>query len=109
MYKEAFNFTADYHITSIQEAMDFKYIHNIYHAYNVLFWNYVQENFNNSRKHVSLYEKIYGKKPILSQIAPDGKLGYGGACFPKDIKAMDFNKPHELTKFMNQYNNRLRK
>lgn len=109
MYAEEFHLpNAEYHLTSIEEAMMFKYIHNAYHAYNVLFWNYVQEVHGNARKHANLYQMLYNRIPIMSQVAADGRLGYGGACFPKDMKALNFYHPHDLTKFMNNYNKKLR-
>jgi len=109
LYNECFCLPgATYQFTSIEEAINFKYIHNTYHAYQVLFWNYVQESIGNSRKYVLFYEKLYGRKPILSQIAPDGKLGYGGKCFPKDVTALNDEKPHMLTEFMCTFNKKLR-
>lgn len=108
MYEDHFMICSEYEIMTIEEAVNFKYIHNAYHAYNVLFWNYVHETTGNSRKYVGLYEKMYNRKPIMSQIAPDGKLGYGGACFPKDVAALNWSNPHSLTEFMIEYNNKLR-
>jgi UDP-glucose 6-dehydrogenase len=45
----------------------------------------------------------------LAQIYADGTPGYGGACFPKDVKAFHGERAHELTEFMIKYNARLRK
>jgi len=110
IYKTCFNLPEDtnYQLVSATEACHFKYMHNIYHAYQVLFWNYVQQKTGNSRKYVMLYEMLYGRKPILNQIALDGQLGYGGACFPKDVNAMQFESPHLLTEFMCRFNAELR-
>ena len=109
MYAEEFHLpNAEYHITTIYEAMEFKYVHNTYHAYNVLFWNYVQQVYGNARKHTALYQLLYNRVPIMSQVAADGKLGYGGACFPKDVMAAEGYNPHALTKFMIEYNKKLR-
>jgi len=44
----------------------------------------------------------------LSKICADGKKGYGGACFPKDVNAYNSVKPDELTEFMRKYNLKLR-
>lgn len=91
---------------SAREAINFKYIRNIYGAYKVLFWNWVQEQTGNARKYAALYEKI--PQGEMSQIASDGKLGFGGACFPKDVEAFDAQNPHVLTRFIQEYNRELR-
>jgi UDP-glucose 6-dehydrogenase len=44
----------------------------------------------------------------MSQVAADGRLGYGGACFVKDVSAKHKDFPHELTSFLQIYNERLR-
>jgi len=38
----------------------------------------------------------------------NGKMGYGGACFPKDVNAYNFHHKHSLTDFMKTYNEKLR-
>lgn len=106
-YKEYTIVQASYEHMSIEEAIEFKYIRNIYGAYKVLFWNWVQEQTSNARKYASLYEKI--PQGEMSQVYADGKPGYGGACFIKDVKARHTSRPHELTEFMQAYNARIRK
>ena len=105
-YKKHTLVEAAYEHMSAQEAVNFKYIRNIYGAYKVLFWNWVQEQTGNARKYATLYEKM--PQGEMSQIAPDGKAGFGGACFPKDVAAFDFQNPHVLTKFIQEYNHHLR-
>lgn len=97
-----------YEFCTHEEAINVKYIHNNYHAYKVLFWNMVNETTHNTRKIFDLYSKITGNKNEMSQISLDGKLGYGGACFPKDVSAFLQEHSHELTQFMQDYNNKLR-
>lgn len=97
---------ADYLYVSHEEAIQFKYIRNIYGAYKVLFWNWVQQQTGNVRKFASMYDKI--PQGEMSQIAPDGQLGFGGACFPKDLLAFHDQSPHLLTKFIQEYNKELR-
>ena len=97
----------DYEFCSIEEAINIKYVHNIYHAYKVLFWHYVEEKTGNARKMSDLYHKITDRNE-LSRICADGKKGYGGACFPKDVNAYNSAKPDDLTKFMRKYNLDLR-
>lgn len=97
-----------YQYMSVAEACWFKYLHNVYHAYQVLFWNFAHDLTGNSRKYTALYEKLYGRKPILSQVCADGLPGYGGACFPKDVNALWNEYNHPLTIFMRTYNRMLR-
>jgi UDPglucose 6-dehydrogenase len=92
---------------TLKEAIELKYMHNIYHAYKVLFWNYVEEKTGNSRKVSDLYHKVSDRNE-LSRVCADGKPGYGGACFPKDVNAMNNISPHILTSFMVKYNTILR-
>ena len=110
MYRDHFGIQYDtIEIVTLEEAIFCKYIHNIYHAYKVLFWNYVQEVTGNSRKYARLYKKI--RKDMdneMSQICADGLPGFGGACFPKDTAAQHQQHPHSLTGFMIEYNKQLR-
>lgn len=94
-----------YEHCTIDEAMNFKYIRNIYGAYKVLFWNYVEEVFGNSRKMSKMLEEI--PQGEMSLVGLDGKLGYGGACFVKDVNSTHTESSHELTDFMIKYNGRL--
>ena len=91
-----------------KDAIEIKYIHNTYHAYKVLFWNYVGEVTRNHRKIFSAYSKITGNTHEMSNICSDGYPGYGGACFPKDVKAINSERPHVLTEFMINFNKKLR-
>ncbi|MFA5132660.1 MAG: hypothetical protein WC444_05060 [Candidatus Paceibacterota bacterium] len=93
---------------SEKEAIEAKYIHNLYHAYKVLFWNYVQEVTGNERKIYDLYKKVLKEPTDMAKICADGSPGFGGACFPKDLAAFDGEFPHMLTRFMQEYNHRLR-
>lgn len=95
-------------LCTAKEAIELKYIHNIYHAYKVLFWNYVYETTGNHRKLFNLYSAITGNTNEMAQVAADGKLGYGGSCFAKDVFALDYVSPHILTLFMRYYNKQLR-
>lgn len=96
-------------LCTAREAIELKYIHNVYHAYKVLFWNYVYETTGNHRKMFNLYSAVTGNTNEMAQVAADGKLGYGGGCFTKDVFALDHTFPHILTLFMRYYNGRLRK
>lgn len=110
VYRENFVFRTEveFEYCSVKEAIELKYMHNIYHAYKVLYWNYIHEVCGNQRKLFSLYSKITGNTNELAQIYADGTPGYGGACFPKDVKAFQSERKHELTEFMIKFNARLR-
>lgn len=97
----------EYEFCTLEEAMNFKYVHNVYHAYKVLFWNMIEKEIGNSRKYSELYHKVVTRNE-LSRVCADGKFGYGGACFPKDVKAFDCDKPNTLTKYMIEYNKEVR-
>ena len=111
-YEHSFSLAAqgniEYVLCTADEAIHIKYTHNIYHAYKVLFWNYIHETFGNHRKLFNAYSKITGNTFEMSNICSDGRPGYGGACFPKDVAAANSEKPHELTQFMIKYNKKIR-
>ena len=108
VYENYFTLTdVEYEFCSLEEAIQIKYMHNIYHAYKVLFWNFAQQQTGNARKMSELYHKITDRNE-MSKVGADGKLGYGGACFPKDVNAFNHVHPNELTKFMRKYNLKLR-
>jgi len=93
---------------SIKEAVETKYIHNIYHSYKALFWHYVQEVTGNQRKIFDMYKKVVETPNEMSKIYADGKAGVGGHCFPKDMIAFHSLKNHDLTDFMIRLNTEYR-
>lgn len=95
-------------LCSAKEASEFKYIRNIYGAYKVLFWEFVQNTTGNARKMAELYHKMPYQSE-MSQVSMDGYRGFGGACFPKDVKAFDSHYSDKLTEFMLEYNFDLQK
>lgn len=92
-----------YELCTAKEASEFKYIRNIYGAYKVLFWEFVQNTTGNARKMAELYHKMPYQSE-MSQVSMDGYRGFGGACFPKDVKAFDSHYLDKLTQFMLEYN-----
>lgn len=82
------------------EAEITKYVHNVFGALKVTYFNGV---YDLCRKMEANYRKIqqgillsgYINSSHTQVPGPDGKFGYGGKCFPKDVNA--FN---ELTKGM---------
>lgn len=110
-YRTFFKFKNDvfFEYCTIPEAIELKYTHNVYHAYKVLYWNFVHERCRSQqRKLAELYSKITGNDFEMQNIHADGTPGYGGACFPKDVKAFHGEQAHELTEFMIKFNARLR-
>jgi UDPglucose 6-dehydrogenase len=109
-YRECFNFMFDpqFVFCTPEEASALKYCHNVKHALNVLFWNYVHETFGNQRKIADMYNVLSTAGADMQRIFADGKAGFGGACFPKDVAAIHGASPHELTRMMLEYNRRLR-
>lgn len=74
------------------EAELAKYTHNVFGALKVGYFNFIYDicknndlNFEHVREAVFMSGLIV---PTHSHVpGPDGKLGFGGACFPKDLKA----------------------
>lgn len=99
---------SNYEFMTIKEASDFKYTRNLYGAYKVLFWEFIQDTTGNARKMADLYKKMEYQSE-MSQVGMDGFRGFGGACFPKDTKAWDAKHKHQLTEFMLKYNQKLLK
>jgi UDPglucose 6-dehydrogenase len=70
-----------------------KYVHNVFGALKVTFFNGVYELCRNSKAN---YEDIIKGLQVSGHInkmytqvpGPDGKFGYGGKCFPKDVDAL---------------------
>ena len=81
-----------------EELMAMKYFHNMFGALKVTFFNCIKtfcdehgmdfkrivDGLINTGHIHSDYTKVPG---------PDGKFGYGGKCFPKDIKAFRLGYP----------------
>jgi UDPglucose 6-dehydrogenase len=97
-----------YEFMTIKEASDFKYTRNLYGAYKVLFWEFIQDTTGNARKMADLYSKMEYQSE-MNQVGMDGFRGFGGACFPKDTRAWDAKHKHQLTEFMLKYNSKLSK
>jgi len=81
-----------------QEAEITKYAHNVFGAVSVTYFNGIYDlcqrsgaEYEHVRKGLLLSGYI---SPTYTHVpGPDGKTGYGGKCFPKDINAFaEYNK-----------------
>ena len=91
-----------------KEAEITKYVHNVFGALKVTYFNavydYCEKNgcdFNAIRQGILLSKYI---NPTHTSVpGPDGKFGYGGKCFPKDVKAFaDLAKGYPLFELLKQ-------
>jgi len=99
------------------EAEITKYTHNVFGALKVSYFNGI---YNICEKMGADYQKIqegillsgYINLPHTQVPGPDGKFGYGGKCFPKDVNAfvnMCKGLPiHELLKPLKDLNDKFR-
>ena len=79
-------------VMSPLEAELSKYIHNVFGAYKVTYFNaakeYVEKMGGNWAKvHTGTLLSGFINDMHTYFPGPDGKLGYGGKCFPKDVNA----------------------
>lgn len=86
-------FKGKYHVVMTPlEAEITKYAHNVFGAYKVLYFNAIYEY---CQKMGADFQKIQRGCLLSGYIndthtfvpGPDGKFGYGGKCFPKDVNA----------------------
>ena len=75
------------------EAEITKYAHNVFGAYKVTYWNAI---YDYCKRMGADFENVHGGCLLSGYInrmhtdvpGPDGKFGYGGKCFPKDVNAL---------------------
>lgn len=87
----------DYIKMSSVEAILAKYFHNVFGALKVTYFNCIHDICENSLKNKADYNKVLAGMYVSGHIdklytevpGHDGKLGYGGKCFPKDLKAIE--------------------
>ena len=79
---------------SSEEAEMVKYAHNVFGALKVTYFNCIYDlcqkrglNYNKVREGV--LGSTYINAPHTQVPGPDGKLGIGGKCFPKDVRALE--------------------
>lgn len=94
---------------TFEEAMQFKYVHNMLHINRALFWNWVNEFTGNYRKHRDAYYRLYPNGgPAMDQVGPDGKKGIGGKCFPYNLREVANRTRNPLIRGMWDFNEHLR-
>ena len=74
------------------EAEITKYAHNVFGAYKVTYFNAVYDYCRRmgadwTRVHAGMLLSGYINDVHTMVPGPDGKFGYGGKCFPKDVNA----------------------
>lgn len=117
MLKEIF-IGKEYVVMNSLEAEVSKYAHNVFGALKVTYFNGINElcsnlniDYQKVRKGVLL--SGYINAPHISVPGPDGKFGYGGKCFPKDVNAfigcLNDTKISELMKLVPVVNQVYRK
>lgn len=79
-------------ICSLREAMEIKYARNVLGALKVLFFHELNEIGFNVRKIELLLNRFERNDPqgLMAKLCADGKKGFGGKCFPKDVEALMF-------------------
>jgi len=84
---------ADLHFCSSEAAETCKYVRNCFLATKVSFFNEVEEfcrkrgvDYEHVRELTTMDERI--EKSHTAVPGPDGKKGFGGTCFPKDMNSL---------------------
>ena len=108
----------DYIEMSSLEAEITKYAHNVFGALKVTYFNAIYDYCQKlgadfTRVHTGCLLSGYINEMHTNVPGPDGKLGYGGKCFPKDVDAFtEATKPyplHKLLKHLKELNDEFRK
>ena len=102
-YKEK-TYSNDVLVCTAKQACDFKYVHNLYSIWKLMFWEMVQDLTHDERKMYQLYKKF--PTPDMSTIGLDGYRGIGGKCFPDNLECTK-NK-HKLLKAIYDYDKELK-
>jgi len=96
----------EYVVMNSLEAEVTKYAHNVFGALKVTYFNGIYElceklNIDYKNVHKGVLLSGYINEPHSVVPGPDGKFGYGGKCFPKDVNAfISCLKGTELSRIM---------
>ena len=108
----------DYIQMSSLEAEITKYAHNVFGALKVTYFNAIYDYCQKLgadfyKVHTGCLLSGYINDTHTNVPGPDGKFGYGGKCFPKDVDAFtEATKPyplHNLLKYLKELNDEFRK
>lgn len=97
--------------TNRRTASMIKYTHNAFLATKVAWFHELYANlppevdYDTMTDTLAMFERV-GSSHMKAPNA-DGKLGYGGACFPKDVKALTKILNHSILKYVDQVNSDL--
>lgn len=94
-----------------EEAMQIKIIWNLFGAMKVSFWHSIHySGFANIPTLKPKWERFtkYKKQGDFNTIALDGKPGYGGKCFPKEVNAYLGEYQNPLIEAMRVFNSSIR-
>lgn len=77
-----------------EEAELVKYAHNVFGALKVTYFNCIYDlcrrmGMDYARVRSGILGSTYINDVHTMVPGPDGKFGYGGKCFPKDVNAME--------------------
>jgi len=114
-WSELFNNIFDHHVTSIvtnrETASMIKYVHNAWLGTKVAFFHEIYSNllpgvdYNTMTESLGLFENI-GRSHMKAPNS-EGKLGYSGNCFPKDLKALTKVIDHSILEQVIKTNSKL--
>jgi len=99
------------YITDVATASWVKYTINTFLATKVAFFNSIREKFDGGDW--MAFQTIIAAEPRLGNShmqvpGPDGLLGFGGSCFPKDIQALAWEYDLPILDAVIESNNKIR-
>jgi UDPglucose 6-dehydrogenase len=113
LFSTAMGYNVPVSYTTLEEASMIKYVHNAWLATKVAFFH----ELSTTLPHNVDYDTITSVLGKFRRIGPDmmkspnnnGTLGYSGACFPKDVKALTKVIDHSIINTVNETNDKLNK
>ena len=113
LFSTAMGYDVPVSYTTLEEASMIKYVHNAWLATKVAFFH----ELSTVLPHNVDYDTITSVLGKFRRIGPDmmkspnnqGTLGFSGACFPKDVKALTKVIDHSILYTVNETNDKLNK
>lgn len=86
--KRFFEHIEDIRFESLETAINFKFVRNLYHSWKISFWNMIASH---SLMDQRTLQQLMEKYPMAEnmQLSSDGLAGFGGKCLPKDNAAFN--------------------